>query len=269
LHRLAVWCFESNESTERNGGLYGAARTGRGPWGVAERGAAHAAERLKIQPGKPTRMFNYVVMILVSNEEDEAPVVDPLLKNGWESWRKERRAVVGSQQRDELIHAVHGRGQARLRSRCRGPTGIVFNGGAASAPGRRLARFIFAALDGSFSAWNGGTVASVVFTDVIEVHVARPSTATSPIRPTSPSARSRPSRATFDACSASWRPRGSSRMTASRPAFALRHPGHRRLDLRGLCPEGGDEEVKGIGLGFVREFDTDGNSSRKWRRTDS
>jgi len=113
---------------------------------------------------------NYRVTILVSNEEDEAPVVDPKLVNAWGiaasgsgPWWVADNATGFS-----TIYTGDG---AKIPFEVQvpgAPTGTVFNEGnsfqlAADSP----AAFLFASDDGTFSAWNqsSGNTAVVVFSD--------------------------------------------------------------------------------------------------------
>ena len=116
----------------------------------------------------PERQNNYRVTILVSNEEDEAPVVDPLLKNAWGIAASSTGPwwVANNGTGTSTLYTGDG---AKLGLEVTGlgaPTGIVFNGSDSFqlSPGAP-AIFIFVSEDGTFSAWNSGTVGTVVFNE--------------------------------------------------------------------------------------------------------
>lgn len=112
----------------------------------------------------------YKVTILVSNEEEDAPTpADPLLKNAWgiaaggdtgpwwvnDNGTDHSTLYDGDGTKHSLEVTVTG-----------GPTGIVFNGGSSFQLAKDSpALFIFDAEDGTFSAWNSGTAATVVHTE--------------------------------------------------------------------------------------------------------
>ncbi len=113
---------------------------------------------------------NYKATILVSNEKDEAPVTDHLLVNAW--------GITASASSPWWV-ANNGTGSSTLYTGAGvklalevqvpgAPTGIVFNGGSQLALAKDTpARFLFASEDGTFSGWNPGVNpnAVVVFSD--------------------------------------------------------------------------------------------------------
>jgi len=112
---------------------------------------------------------DYHATILVSNEADEAPVVDPLLVNAW--------GIAASSTSPWWV-ANNGTGTSTLYTGAGAklslnvtvpgaPTGMVFNTSTLFlVPTNGLpARFMWASEDGTFSAWNGGTLATVVHTE--------------------------------------------------------------------------------------------------------
>ena len=141
------------------------------------------------------RQNSYRVTLLVSNEEEEAPVTDPLLENAWgiaasatSPWR-----VANNGTGTSTLYNGDG-AKLGLEVQVPGaPTGIVFNGGSQFELAPNLpARFIFASEDGTFSGWNPGFNANAsVVSSRIPAPCTRvwPSTATSSTRRTSPSAR--------------------------------------------------------------------------------
>ena len=114
---------------------------------------------------------NYIVTTLVSNQTGVAPTVDPLLVNGWGIAASPTGPWWVSDNGTNFATIYSGAGvKAALEVTVPGaPTGTVFYGGTQFqlAPGLP-ARFIFAAEDGTLSAWNPGfdlTNAHVVFSD--------------------------------------------------------------------------------------------------------
>ena len=113
---------------------------------------------------------DYRVTILVSNEQDEAPVVDPKLVNAWGIAASDRGPWWVADNGSGYSTIYNGNGdKLPLEVQVPGaPTGTVHNGStqfqmAAGTP----ATFLFASEDGTFSAWNS-TVdpnALVVFSD--------------------------------------------------------------------------------------------------------
>ncbi|MGZ6988226.1 MAG: TIGR03118 family protein, partial [Thermoanaerobaculia bacterium] len=100
---------------------------------------------------------DYRVTILVSNEQDEAPVVDPLLVNAWGIAASDTGPWWIADNGTGYSTVYDGDGAKRpLEVKVPGaPTGIVHNGGtqfqlAAGTP----ATFLFASEDGTFSGWN-------------------------------------------------------------------------------------------------------------------
>ena len=225
---------------------------------------AYAAERAKIQPAQTDKDNNYLVTILVSDEEDEAPVIDPLLVNAWgiaagptgpwwvaNNGTNSSTLYTGDGTKLGLEVAVPG-----------GPTGIVFNGGDSfqltdGAP----ALFIFAALDGSFSAWNTGTSASVVFSDPESSYTGLAIHGDVLYTTDFASCEVEAFQGNFfDQTFAEFDTDGGfedDSLPAGFCPFGIQAIGNSIFVA--YAKKEGDEEVKGTGLGFVREFDTDGN----------
>jgi uncharacterized protein (TIGR03118 family) len=118
---------------------------------------------------KHQKRNNYNATILVSNEADDAPVVDPLLKNAWGISASPTGPWWVADNGTGYSTLYNGDGEKiSLEVQVPGaPTGTVFNGGtqfqlAAGAP----AAFLFASEDGTFSGWNPtvNANAQVVFT---------------------------------------------------------------------------------------------------------
>jgi uncharacterized protein (TIGR03118 family) len=210
---------------------------------------------------------SYRSMNLVSDEPGEAPVIDPLLVNAWGIAQNPAGPWWVSNEGTGTSTLYNGAGTklalevtipAAEAGGVGSPTGIVFYGGSAfqlssGAP----ARFIFATIDGTFSAWAPGmTTAEITFSDEgsvylgLAIHGDRLYTTDF-------------TECEVEAFDGNWE--------------EVETAGEFEDDSieDGYCPFGiqviGDsvfvtyalrgigEEVPGIGLGFVREFDLDGN----------
>ena len=228
--------------------------------------AAHGAERASIQLAAQSEKGNdYRVTNLVSDEPGEAPLIDPKLVNAWGIAASATSPWwVANNGTDSSTLYTGAGAKVGLEVDVPGaPTGIVFNGGssfqlAAGAP----ARFIFVSESGSFLAWNGVG------------HHRHRIPGRSGLRLQGPGD--------------SWRRPLHDRFHGVRGG-SLRGELLRR-QLRGFptqggfeddsipagfCPfgiqaignsifvtyakKGGVDDVAGVGNGFVREFDTDGN----------
>lgn len=109
---------------------------------------------------------SYRSTILVSDEEDEAPVIDPLLKNAWGIAQNPSGPWWVSNEDTGTSTLYNGAGtkiplEVTIPPGTAGetgsPTGIVFYGGSAfKLSSGASARFIFATADGTFSAWAPG-----------------------------------------------------------------------------------------------------------------
>jgi uncharacterized protein (TIGR03118 family) len=127
--------------------------------------AALAAALLAAAPLGAAEDNAYTVTPIVSNQPGVAPHQDSVLRNGWGLvggatpwWVANNDSNTSTVYRPDgtkvLEVAVDG-----------GPTGVVFNSNPnAFQLGTSAARFIFASMDGSIRAWNGGAAASVVWT---------------------------------------------------------------------------------------------------------
>jgi len=101
---------------------------------------------------------DYRVTVLVSNEEDEAPVVDPLLRNAWGIARSPQGPwwVANNFTNTSTVYTGDGTKLGLEPSVPGGPTGTVFNNSSSFQMAQdKPAAFLFASLDGTFSAWNG------------------------------------------------------------------------------------------------------------------
>jgi uncharacterized protein (TIGR03118 family) len=132
---------------------------------------AQETGRMNVQQASaPGKQNNYRVTILVSNEEDEAPVVDPKLVNAWGIAASDSSPWWVADNGTGFSTLYTGDGEKRpLEVQVPGaPTGIVFNGsGSFLLAPDTPAFFLFASEDGTFSGWNPGFNANavVVFSD--------------------------------------------------------------------------------------------------------
>jgi uncharacterized protein (TIGR03118 family) len=129
---------------------------------------AERARPVKAAAGDPGN--NYKVTILVSNEEGEAPLQDPLLVNSWGIAASGSGPWWVSNNGTGTSTVYRGDGtKLGLQPTVPGaPTGIVFNGSTSFQMADGVpATFIFASEDGTFSAWNStiNADAQVVFSD--------------------------------------------------------------------------------------------------------
>jgi uncharacterized protein (TIGR03118 family) len=211
---------------------------------------------------------DYRVTVLVSNEADEAPLVDPLLRNAWGIARSPQSPwwVANNFTSTSTVYTGDGNKIPGLEpSVPGGPTGIVFNGSdsfqlAEGTP----AAFLFASLDGTFSAWNGGVNPNAIVvhnspgsvytglaihgntlytTDFAECHVE--------------AFRGNFFDDSFDEVelSGDFPPVD---VPAGYCPFNVKAIGSSVYVTYAKVGEDGDEE-HGVGLGFVRQFDTNGN----------
>jgi len=209
---------------------------------------------------------NYRVTILVSNEQDEAPVMDPLLVNAWGIAASDTGPwwVADNGKGYSTVYTGDG-AKLPLEVKVPGaPTGTVHNGStqfqmAAGTP----ATFLFASEDGTFSAWNS-TVdpnAVVVFSDPgsnykgLAIH--------GEVLYSTDFAECK-----VEAFHGNF-------FDGSFEEFDTAGGFEDRSIPQGFCPFGiqaaggsifvtyalkdGDDDVPGIGHGFVRQFDDDGN----------
>jgi uncharacterized protein (TIGR03118 family) len=214
---------------------------------------------------------NYKATILVSNEEDEAPLQDILLVNAWGIaasstgpwWVADNGSVNGSAH--STVYDGDGNKQAPEPNVPGAPTGIVHNdSGSFQLVAGTPASFIFASEDGTFSAW----AFTVDFNNAIVVH-----SEDGAIYKGMAIHGDRLYSTDFGGCS----------VDAYEGDFF--NQSFEEIDTaggfadpsidQGYCPFGirvigdsvfvtyalkeGEDDVPGIGHGFVREFDTDGN----------
>lgn len=210
---------------------------------------------------------DYRVTVLVSNEEDEAPVVDPLLRNAWGIARSPQGPwwVANNFTNTSTVYTGDGAKLGLEPAVSGGPTGTVFNGsGSFQMAGGKPAVFLFASLDGTFSAWNGdvnpnavvvhtspGSVytglaihgSTLYTTDFAECHVE--------------AFRGNFFDGSFDEVelSGDFPPED---VPAGYCPFNVKAIGSSVYVTYAKVGPDGDEE-HGVGLGFVRQFDTDGN----------
>jgi uncharacterized protein (TIGR03118 family) len=209
----------------------------------------------------------YVATILVSNEAEDAPVVDPLLKNAWGIAAGPNTPWWVADNGTGMSTIYTGAGEKRplevLVNGAAGPapaTGLVFNGGTSfELAENQPAIFIFAAEDGTISGWNPNVQpTSTVVKHSEEDAIYKGLAIHGDVLYSTD----------FGGCS----------VDALGPNFEeFDTPGGfaDRSIPSGYCPFGvqvigdsvfvtyakkeGIDDVAGIGHGFVREFDTDGN----------
>ena len=123
--------------------------------------AARGAQRAQVKKVSPVdKSNNYSVTILVSDEEDEAPVMDPNLVNAWGIARSATSFwwVANNGTGTSTLYNGDGDPQSLVVSADTNPTGIVFNTSSQFQiqPGNK-ALFLFVTESGSFLAWNPAT----------------------------------------------------------------------------------------------------------------
>src|SRR6476661_1974253 len=112
-----------------------------------------------MRPNVDDHTNDYRVTVLVSDEEDEAPLVDPLLVNAWGIAASDTSPwwVANNGTGTSTVYTGDGTKIPGLEPSVPGqPTGTVFNTSSTFQMADGVpAKFIFASLDGKFSAWNG------------------------------------------------------------------------------------------------------------------
>lgn len=226
--------------------------------------AAYGVDPPSIQPAQHRKANSYKSTILVSNEEDEAPVVDPLLVNAWGIAASSTGPwwVANNGTSTSTVYKGDGT-KIDLEVKIPGvPTGVIFNGGNSfqlteGAP----ALFIFVSEEGTFSAWNSGNEATAVLRDPESVYKGL--------------AIHGDVLYTTDFASCEVEAYHGNFFDKSFAEFDTAGGFEDDSIPSGYCPFGiqavgdsifvtyakkdGIDDVPGIGHGFVREFDTDGN----------
>jgi uncharacterized protein (TIGR03118 family) len=235
--------------------LFGSAAIGRG----AERA------KVKLAASGSDKLNNYLVTILVSNEADEAPVVDPLLKNAW--------GIAAGGSTGPWWVADNGTGFSTLYtgdgaklglevSGLGAPTGIVFNGGTSFQLTEGVpALFIFASEDGTFSAWAGGNTGTIVHSEPGSVYKGLAIHGDVLYTTNFTGCEVEAYQGNFFDQSFDEFPTSGGFEDDSIPAgfcpFGIKAVGDSIFVT--YAKKEGIDDVPGIGHGFVREFDTDGN----------
>lgn len=227
---------------------------------------ARGADRAQVKLAAPVdKLNNYHVTILVSDEADEAPLVDPLLVNGWGIAAGGSTGpwwVANNGTNTSTLYTGDGEKRPLEVSVGGGPTGIVFNGGTSfqlseGAP----ARFLFASLDGTLSAWNSGTAATVIFSEEGSAYIGLAihgdvlysnDFASCEVE----AFQGNPFDQTFQEIETEGGFEDES-IPAGYCPFGIQAIGDSIFVA--YARKAGDEEEAGIGLGLVREFDPDGN----------
>ncbi len=217
---------------------------------------------------QPGRQNNYRAEILVSNEEDEAPVIDPLLKNAWGIAASGTGPwwVANNGTGTSTVYQGDGT-KVDLEVKVPGaPTGTVFNGGTSfqlteGAP----ALFLFASEDGSFSAWNSGTEATEVFRDSESIYKGLAIHGDVLYSTDFASCEVEAFHGNFfDKSFAEFDTAGGfedDSIPAGYCPFGVQAVGDSIFVT--YAKKDGEDDVPGFGHGFVREFDTDGNLTSK------
>jgi uncharacterized protein (TIGR03118 family) len=221
-----------------------------------------AGKPVSVPAGPPVdKENNYRVTILVSNEQDEAPVTDPLLVNAW--------GIAASGSSPWWV-ANNGTGTSTLYTGDGvkiglevhvpgAPTGMVFNGGSQFEVAKDTpARFLFASEDGTFSGWNPalGTNAAVVFSDPGSVYKGLAIHGDTLYSTDFTECKVE----TFDGTFQEFDTPGEfedSSIPAGFCPFGIQAIGDSIFVT--YAKKEGIDDVAGVGHGFVREFDTDGN----------
>jgi len=110
---------------------------------------------------------HYTQVNLVSNQTGQAAKTDTNLVNGWGIARSATSPwwVSDNGTGKSTLYNAAGVPNPLVVTVPGAPTGVIFNGTSSFViPGLGAARFIFASEDGTISAWNGGTQATVVIT---------------------------------------------------------------------------------------------------------
>ena len=209
----------------------------------------------------------YRVRILVSNEEEDAPVVDPLLKNAWGIAAGPQTPWWVADNGTGMSTIYTGAGEKRplevTVTGAAGPapaTGLVFNGGTGFEVGEdQPALFIFAAEDGTISGWNRDANATATIVKHSEEDAIYKGLAIHGDTLYSTD---------FGGCSVdSFGPDFQEFDTAGGFADGSIPAGYCPFGIQvvgdsvfvSYAKKQGIDDVAGIGHGFVREFDTDGN----------
>jgi len=234
---------------------------------TATASTARGADRMKVQAQGDDKRDDYRVTILVSNEADEAPHQDLDLRNAWgisasgtSPWWVANNASATSS-----IFDGDGNPAGPMKIQVPGaPTGTVFNGSgsfmmASGAP----AIFLFASEDGTFSGWNPGVNpnAVVVHSEDGAIYKSLAIHGTTLYS------------ADFGSCTLDtfhgdfFNGTFEEFDTAGGFADGSIPSGYCAFGVQAIgdsifvtyAKREGEDEAHGVGLGFVREFDADGN----------
>jgi uncharacterized protein (TIGR03118 family) len=236
--------------------------------GVLAAGDASVRQIAKAASAAPVdKQNNYTATILVSNEADEAPLQDPLLVNAWGIAAGGANGpwwVANNGTGTSTVYTGDGAKLGLQPTVPGAPTGMVFNGGnsfrmAADEP----AAFIFASEDGTFSAWNGDVNPNAVVVHSEEGAVYKGMAIHGDVLYSTDFAGCSVDAYHGDFFNGSFEEFD----TAGGFADSSIHEGFCPFGIQVIgdsvfvsyAKKGGEDDVPGIGHGFVREFDTDGN----------
>jgi len=225
-------------------------------------------QNVVMRPNVDDHTNDYRVTVLVSDEEDEAPLVDPLLVNAWGIAASDTSPwwVANNGTGTSTVYTGDGTKIPGLEPSVPGqPTGTVFNTSSTFQMADGVpAKFIFASLDGKFSAWNGDVNpnAVVVHDEPGSVYIALAIHGDTLYSPNFATCEIEAFRGNFfdDSFAEVDLPGGfedKSVPTGYCP-FGIQAIGDSIFVAYAKVGPDGDEE-HGVGLGAVREFDTDGN----------
>lgn len=227
--------------------------------------AAHGADRASISlAAKSEKGNDYRVTNLVSDEPGEAPLIDPKLVNAWGIAASSTSPWwVANNGTDSSTLYTGAGAKVGLEVDVPGaPTGIVFNTStqfqlSMGAP----ARFIFVSESGSFLAWNSGTVASEFPVDPESVYKGLAIHGDVLYTTDFTECEVEAFAGNFFDGSFDEFPTAGGFEDDSIPAgfcpFGIQAIGNSIFVT--YAKKAGVDDVAGVGNGFVREFDTDGN----------
>ena len=229
--------------------------------------AASAAERQQIKKAIPfDKSNNYSVTILVSDEADEAPIVDPRLVNSWgiaagptTPWW-----VADNGTDSSTIYEADGTKRPLEVDVAGAPTGIVFNTSSQfQITAGNKALFLFVSESGSFLAWNQGSGTTALEIPVDPGHAYKGLAIEGDTLYTTDFTGCEVETFAgnfFDSSFAEFDTDGGfedDSIPAGFCPFGIQAIGSDIFVT--YAKKGGEDDIAGVGNGFVREFDTDGH----------
>ena len=203
---------------------------------------------------------NYQVTVLVSNVPGVAPVTDAKLVNAWGMAASPTSPWWVSDNGTDFSTIYTGAGaKAALEVSVPGaPTGMIFYGGTTQfkLSNGNSARFMWATEDGHLRAWNGGTVAQVVFTSAGSIYKGLAILGSTLYTTDFAECEVETLNGTFQTFDSAGGFEDDSIPEGYCP-FGVQALGGSIFVTYAL--RGGLDDVAGVSHGFVREFDSDGN----------